>query len=153
MSPDRAWAQVEVDGADDREDESGMLVEELEPMLITSPIKLSTLKLWRFSITPTQITHLIRLPQLEPLRILELWDCGLGDDGVNALLVEGKLEQLTRLDLSSNVKITTIGAKSLAASSQLPSLTTLDLRRTGIDSEGRDALVEGRGDTVKIRMR
>src|SRR5690606_32828897 len=70
------------------------------------------------------------IPQFKNLKVLNLWNGSLDDDGV-ALL--GDLTQLTNLSLQSCTAVTSASADTLA---KLTNLESLNLSETGFDDEG-----------------
>jgi uncharacterized protein (TIGR02996 family) len=84
---------------------------------------------------------------LSRLTRLSLWECSVGDAGVEALAASPYAVNLYSLDLQRN-KITAAGAKAIVAAPYLGNLTTIRLNYNRLGDEGKAALEERFGDGV-----
>lgn len=64
----------------------------------------------------------------------------MGDQGVSFIFGSGRLQQLIKLDLSSN-QITSVGATMIAQSDNLQKLLVLDLCSNKIGDDGLISLI------------
>lgn len=77
------------------------------------------------------------------LKVLNLFRCGVDDDGAKALAEEGRLAKLTELVLPYN-RIGPAGIAAMCRSDRFDQLESLDLRENPIGDEGAKALCESK---------
>ncbi|MET8849230.1 hypothetical protein [Amycolatopsis sp. NPDC004625] len=91
------------------------------------------------------------VPMWPSLHTLEVADCGLGDEAVQALTASGPMPALTRISLAYN-NFGAAGAKALASWSALPRLWELNLHDHVIGDDGLAELAASRAAQLLVEL-